>query len=184
MDVPPVPGGRGKSDEGPAARPRGDRRAGAAGGAGRPAPRPGAGSFGKGLLMLSPGSLLSRITAPEDLKKLSDAELDKLADEMRGELIDVVGRRAAHFASNLGVVELCLALHLTFDFTEDRLIWDTGHQIYPHKLITGRAEELHTIRTKGGLMGYPNPAESPYDLFMTGHAGCAPSTALGLKAGD
>jgi 1-deoxy-D-xylulose-5-phosphate synthase len=82
------------------------------------------------------------------------------------------------------VVELCLALHLTFDFARDRLIWDTGHQIYPHKLITGRAADLPTIRTKGGLMGYPNPAESEYDLFMTGHAGCAPSTALGLKAGD
>ena len=98
--------------------------------------------------------------------------------------IDVVGRRSAHFASNLGVVELCLALHLSFDFTRDRLIWDTGHQIYPHKLITGRASRLHTIRTKGGLMGYPNPAESPFDLFMTGHAGCSPSTALGLKVGD
>ena len=134
--------------------------------------------------MLSPDSLLSRIAAPADLKKLSDKELEQLADEMRGELIDVVGRRAAHFASNLGVVELCLALHLTFDFAEDRLIWDTGHQIYPHKLITGRAEALHTIRTKGGLMGYPNPSESPFDLFMTGHAGCAPSTALGLRLGD
>ena len=103
---------------------------------------------------------------------------------MRSELIGVVGRRSAHFASNLGVVELCLALHLTFDFTRDRLIWDTGHQIYPQKLITGRADRLHTIRTKGGLMGYPNPSESPFDLFMTGHAGCAPSTALGLKVGD
>ena len=103
---------------------------------------------------------------------------------MRSELIGVVGRRSAHFASNLGVVELCLALHLTFDFTRDRLIWDTGHQIYPQKLITGRADRLHTIRTKGGLMGYPSPSESPFDLFMTGHAGCAPSTALGLKVGD
>ncbi|AMV40376.1 1-deoxy-D-xylulose-5-phosphate synthase [Planctomyces sp. SH-PL62] len=134
--------------------------------------------------MLSPDSILSRIGSPTDLKALNDKELDQLADEMRGELIGVVGRRAAHFASNLGVVELCLALHLTFDFATDRLIWDTGHQIYPHKLITGRAGELHTIRTRGGLMGYPNPAESPYDLFMTGHAGCAPSTALGLKLGD
>ena len=103
---------------------------------------------------------------------------------MREELDRRRRPRAAHFASNLGVVELCLALHLTFDFSRDRLIWDTGHQIYPHKLITGRCRQLHTIRTKGGLMGYPNPAESPYDLFMTGHAGCAPSTALGLKAGD
>src|ERR1700733_1577123 len=134
--------------------------------------------------MNQPLSVLGKIQTPADLKALSEAELGQLAAEMRSELIDVVGRRSAHFASNLGVVELCLALHLSFDFTRDRLIWDTGHQIYPHKLITGRASRLHTIRTKGGLMGYPNPAESPFDLFMTGHAGCAPSTALGLKAGD
>ncbi len=128
--------------------------------------------------------ILPRIGSPADLKGLDDDQLEQLAAEMREELIDVVGRRSAHFASNLGVVELCLALHLAFDFRRDRLIWDTGHQIYPHKLITGRASQLHTIRTKGGLMGYPNPSESPFDLFMTGHAGCAPSTALGLKAGD
>ncbi|HMB02923.1 MAG TPA: 1-deoxy-D-xylulose-5-phosphate synthase, partial [Isosphaeraceae bacterium] len=129
-------------------------------------------------------TMLPRIGTPADLKGLSERELEQLAAEIRQELIGVVGRRAAHFASNLGVVELCLALHLTFDFAHDRLIWDTGHQIYPHKVVTGRAGALHTIRTKGGLMGYPNPAESPYDLFMTGHAGCAPSTALGLKVGD
>jgi 1-deoxy-D-xylulose-5-phosphate synthase len=129
-------------------------------------------------------TMLPRVMSPADLKALTDAELERLAREMRAELIRVVGLRAAHFASNLGVVELCLALHLTYDFSRDRLIWDTGHQIYPHKLITGRAGALHTIRTKGGLMGYPNPAESPFDLFMTGHAGCSPSTALGLKAGD
>ncbi len=134
--------------------------------------------------MNHPVSVLGKIQSPADLKALSEAELEQLAAEMRSELIDVVGRRSAHFASNLGVVELCLALHLSFDFTRDRLIWDTGHQIYPHKLITGRASRLHTIRTKGGLMGYPNPAESPFDLFMTGHAGCSPSTALGLKVGD
>ena len=128
--------------------------------------------------------MLPKVKSPADLKAFSDAELEQLAREMRDELIHVVGLRAAHFASNLGVVELCLALHLTFDFREDRLIWDTGHQIYPHKLITGRAKQLPMIRTKGGLMGYPNPAESEFDLFMTGHAGCAPSTALGLKAGD
>jgi 1-deoxy-D-xylulose-5-phosphate synthase len=131
-----------------------------------------------------PDTVLDRIKSPADLNALSEPDLERLAEEMRSELIGVLGRRSAHFASNLGVVELCLALHLTFDFTQDRLIWDTGHQIYPHKLITGRADRLHTIRTKGGLMGYPNPAESPFDLFMTGHAGCAPSTALGLKVGD
>src|SRR5579863_8812100 len=129
-------------------------------------------------------TMLPRIGSPADLKSLSETELERLAAEMRDELIGVLGRRSAHFASNLGVVELCLALHLTFDFSRDRLIWDTVHQIYPHKLITGRADRLHTIRTKGGVMGYPNPAESPFDLFMTGHAGCALSTALGLKVGD
>ncbi len=128
--------------------------------------------------------LLAKVARPADLKSFNNDQLEQLAAEMRDELVRVVSQRSAHFASNLGVVELCLALHLAFDFTQDRLIWDTGHQIYPHKLITGRAEELRTIRTKGGLMGYPNPAESAYDLFMTGHAGCAPSTALGLKAGD
>ena len=103
---------------------------------------------------------------------------------MREALCHVVSNRTAHFASNLGVVELCLALHTTFDFRRDRLIWDTGHQIYPHKLITGRFRDFASIRTKGGLMGYPNPAESEYDLFVTGHAGSSVSTVLGLKSGD
>lgn len=128
--------------------------------------------------------ILSRIQGPEDLHQLSMDELKFLAQEMRDELVRVLSIRPAHFASNLGVVELCLALHLTFNFRRDRIIWDTGHQIYPHKLITGRYPLFGTIRTKGGLMGYPNPAESEFDLFMTGHAGCAASTALGLKMGD
>ncbi len=129
-------------------------------------------------------SVLPQINGPQDLHKLTDAELSQLAQEMRDELVRVLSIRPAHFASNLGVVELCIALHLTFDFSRDRLIWDTGHQIYPHKLITGRFKQFGTIRTKGGLMGYPNPHESEYDLFMTGHAGCAASTSLGLKLGD
>ncbi|MBV9126271.1 MAG: 1-deoxy-D-xylulose-5-phosphate synthase [Planctomycetes bacterium] len=129
-------------------------------------------------------TLLSTIASPKDLHPLSDEQLTQLAQEMRDELVRVLSIRPAHFASNLGVVELCLALHLTFDFTKDRLIWDTGHQIYPHKLITGRYPQFETLRTRGGLMGYPNPHESPYDLFMTGHAGCSVSCALGLKAGD
>lgn len=130
------------------------------------------------------GKLLPRIKSPADLRGLAEAELESLAEEMRQELVRVVNQRSAHFASNLGVVELCLALHLTFDFTRDRLIWDTGHQIYPHKLITGRSSAIGSIRTRGGLMGYPNPLESDFDLFMTGHAGSAASTALGLKIGD
>lgn len=128
--------------------------------------------------------LISRIEFPHDLKNLNDHELEQLADEIRDALCNVVSNRTAHFASNLGVVELCIALHLVFDFSKDRLIWDTGHQIYPHKLITGRYHEFATIRQKGGLMGYPNPHESPFDLFMTGHAGCSVSTVLGMKAGD
>src|ERR1051326_4189533 len=129
-------------------------------------------------------ALLPQIASPKDLHALSDDQLGELAQEMRDELVRVLSIRPAHFASNLGVVELCLALHLTFDFSKDRLIWDTGHQIYPHKLITGRYDRFDSIRTRGGLMGYPNPHESPYDLFMTGHAGCSVSCSLGLKVGD
>src|SRR5258708_4880814 len=134
--------------------------------------------------MTSAAALLPKIASPKDLHALSDDQLETLAQEMRDELVRVLSIRPAHFASNLGVVELCLALHLTFDFSRDRLIWDTGHQIYPHKLITGRYHQFETIRTRGGLMGYPNPHESPYDLFMTGHAGCSVSCALGLTVGD
>lgn len=128
--------------------------------------------------------LLPMIGSPKELQSLSEDQLAQLAKEIREALCEIVSDRPAHFASNLGVVELCLALHLTFDFSQDRLIWDTGHQIYPHKLITGRYPNFNTIRHKGGLMGYPNPAESKYDLFMTGHAGASISTVMGLKAGD
>jgi 1-deoxy-D-xylulose-5-phosphate synthase len=129
-------------------------------------------------------SILPSVMSPRDLDGMSIEELEQLAVEMRRALCEVAASRTAHFASNLGVVELCLALHRVFDFSRDRLIWDTGHQIYPHKLITGRFARFGTIRTKGGLMGYPNPDESPYDLFMTGHAGSSVSTALGLASGD
>lgn len=128
-------------------------------------------------------TLLSKIE-PASLQRCSTRELTELAVEIRDVLCSLVNQRSAHFASNLGVVELCLALHSVFDFRHDRLVWDTGHQIYPHKLVTGRYHEFSSIRTRGGLMGYPNPAESPYDLFMTGHAGCSVSAALGLKSGD
>lgn len=129
-------------------------------------------------------NILSTIESPKQLHGMATAELEQVADEIRETLCNLLSLRAAHFASNLGVVELTLALHSTFDFLKDRLIWDTGHQIYPQKLITGRYDEFHTIRTKGGLMGYPNPNESDYDLFMTGHAGCSVSTMVGLRSGD
>ncbi len=128
--------------------------------------------------------LLSKIRSPQDLRELSQKQLEQLAAEIREALCRVVATRTAHFASNLGVVELTLALHSTFDFSRDRLIWDTGHQVYPHKMVTGRYSQFDSIRTKGGLMGYPNPAESIFDLFMTGHAGCSVATVLGLRCGD
>lgn len=128
--------------------------------------------------------LLPLIGSPHELKSLSHAQLELLASEIREALCDIVADRPAHFASNLGVVELCIALHLVFDFSKDRLIWDTGHQIYPHKLVTGRFPQFQSIRCKGGLMGYPNPVESDYDLFLTGHAGSSVSTLLGLRAAD
>jgi len=130
------------------------------------------------------GQLLSGLRLPHDLRLLSVEQLKQLAQEIRDELVGVLRYRSAHFASNLGVVELCLALHRVYDFASDRIVWDTGHQIYPHKLITGRHEQIHSIRTRGGLMGFPNPNESPYDLFMTGHAGCSISCGLGLAAAD
>lgn len=127
---------------------------------------------------------LSQIESAAALRQMSAPELNELAGEIREVLCNLLNSRSAHFASNLGVVELCIALHSVFDFRNDRLIWDTGHQIYPHKLVTGRYHEFSTIRTRGGLMGYPNPDESIYDLFMTGHAGSSVSTMLGIRSGD
>ena len=127
---------------------------------------------------------LPTIESPLQLHRMNVDQLEQVADEIRDTLCNLLSLRAAHFASNLGVVELTLALHSTFDFLKDRLIWDTGHQIYPQKLITGRYKNFESIRTRGGLMGYPNPNESDYDLFMTGHAGCSVSTVVGLRSGD
>ena len=107
----------------------------------------------------NPGPLLATIQSPADLKALPAESLPQLAQEIRDELVQVLSKTGGHLGPNLGVVELCLALHRVFDFSRDRLIWDTGHQIYPHKLITGRFGRFGTIRTKGGLMGYPNPEE-------------------------
>ncbi len=128
--------------------------------------------------------MLTALKDAEPLKTFSPNQLKAVAAEIRDVLCNLLATRTAHFASNLGVVELCLALHSEFDFRKDRLIWDTGHQIYPHKLVTGRYHDFSGIRTQGGLMGYPNPNESPYDLFMTGHAGSSVSTAVGLRSGD
>ena len=128
--------------------------------------------------------ILPTLTSPRELIQLAPEQLKQLAAEIRDEICRVYDHRSVHFASNLGVVELAIALHSTFDFSHDRLIWDTGHQVYPHKLLTGRFPQFSTIRTKGGLMGFPNPTESAYDLMMTGHAGSSIGTILGLCYAD
>src|SRR5262245_26737465 len=126
--------------------------------------------------------LLPTINSTADLHALPEPDLARLAQEIRDELVRVLSIRPTHFASNLGVVELAIALHLVFDFQRDRLIWDTGHQIYPHKLITGRYKDFANIRTRNGLMGYTNPHESDFDLFMTGHDGPNVTWTQGLMA--
>ena len=127
-----------------------------------------------------PVSLLERIHSPADLKALSRPEIDLLAAEMRHAIIQTVARRAGHLAPNLGVVELTLALHRVFDSPRDRILWDVGHQSYPHKLVTGRFEEFDTLRTRGGIAGYPVRAESEHDPFGTCHGSTSISAALGI----
>ncbi len=128
--------------------------------------------------------LLDRIDSPDDVKALSMTELAQLAQDLREVIIDVVSRRGGHLASNLGVTELTVALHKVFDFSRDRLLWDVGHQCYAHKLLTGRREQFEDLRQAGGLSGFPDPAESLYDLFKVGHAGTAISTAMGMALAD
>ncbi len=123
---------------------------------------------------------LEKIQDPADLRRLSLPELEELAGEIRRFLIDTVLEKGGHFASNLGSVELTLALHYVFDTPRDRLVWDVGHQAYPHKLITGRRDRFHTIRQYGGLSGFLSRSESPYDTFGAGHASTSLSAALGM----
>ncbi len=129
-------------------------------------------------------ALLPDIHSPADLKKLSIDQLTDLAAEIRQAICDQVAKTGGHLAPNLGVVELTLALHYVFDFSHDRLLFDVGHQCYPHKLVTGRYPLLSKLRTREGMAGFPEPAESPYDLFSVGHAGTAISTAVGMARGD
>jgi 1-deoxy-D-xylulose-5-phosphate synthase len=128
-------------------------------------------------------TLLSSIRSPADVRALSPAQLPQLAEEIRRRIIDVVGRQGGHLTSNLGVTELTIALHRVFDFSHDRLLWDVGHQCYPHKLITGRNERFETLRKAGGISGFPNIHEGEYDLFNVGHAGTSIATAVGLARG-
>jgi len=128
--------------------------------------------------------ILDTIMSPADLEGLAPGQLQALAGEIRARVIDVVCKNGGHLASNLGVTELTLALHRVFDFSEDRLLWDVGHQCYVHKLITGRNADFDTLRQAGGISGFPSTKESPYDLFDVGHAGTSIATAVGLARGD
>ncbi|MCK4871139.1 MAG: 1-deoxy-D-xylulose-5-phosphate synthase [Phycisphaerales bacterium] len=128
--------------------------------------------------------LLSGLKSPADLKKIPIEDLPKLAAEMRHAICDQVSQSGGHLAPNLGVVELTIALHYVFDFSCDRLLFDVGHQCYPHKLITGRFPLLKALRTEEGMAGFPEPRESGYDLFSVGHAGTSISTAVGMARGD
>jgi len=129
-------------------------------------------------------TILERIDGPQDLHELTREQLDVLAQEIREEITRVVTQNGGHLASNLGCVELTIALHRVFDFGNDALVWDVGHQAYVHKLLTGRRDAFPSLRLQGGLSGFPNTGESPYDLFSVGHAGTSISSALGLVCAD
>jgi len=124
--------------------------------------------------------LLDQIDIPGDLRKLPEEDLRQLADELRAELIDAVSITGGHFGASLGVVELTVALHYVFDTPHDRLIWDVGHQAYPHKILTGRRDRIRTIRQGGGLSGFTKRSESEYDPFGAAHASTSISSALGM----
>ena len=129
---------------------------------------------------LSSFPLLSQISSPTDLKQLSKAQLTELAKEMRHHLIESLNQCGGHFGANLGTIELTIALHYLYDTPHDRLVWDVGHQAYPHKMLTGRAAELNTIKQPGGLSPFPKRKESEYDTFGVGHSSTSIGAALGM----
>lgn len=132
---------------------------------------------------MKPLPLLDGLLSPADLRKMGPAQLADLAGEMRHRMKEVVSDHGGHLASNLGTVELTIALHRVFDFTSDRILWDVGHQAYPHKLLTGRARNFHTNRQQGGLSGFPDPKESPFDIAKVGHSSTSISTGVGVAEG-
>ena len=124
--------------------------------------------------------LLDRVHVPADLKNLSAEQLKQLAGELRAETIDAVSVTGGHLGAGLGVVELTVALHYVFDTPRDRLVWDVGHQAYPHKILTGRRDRIRTLRQGGGLSGFTKRAESEYDPFGAAHSSTSISAALGM----
>ena len=127
--------------------------------------------------------LLDRIAGPADLKVLTDAELARLADELRAEVISAVSETGGHLGSSLGVVELTVAIHAVFNTPADKLIFDVGHQCYPHKVLTGRRDRIRTLRQEGGLSGFTKRSESVFDPFGAAHSSTSISAALGFAVG-
>ena len=133
---------------------------------------------------MSQTPLLDTINLPQDLRRLDKKQLPQVAAELRAFLLDSIGKTGGHFASNLGAVELTIALHYVYDTPEDHLVWDVGHQSYPHKILTGRKNRMHTMRRYGGLAGFPKRSESEYDAFGVGHSSTSIGAALGMAAAD
>ncbi len=127
---------------------------------------------------------LNKIFTPDDVKRLDEKQLAQLAEEIRYKLVETVSNTGGHLASNLGVVELTIAMHRAFNSPYDQFVWDVGHQVYTHKLLTGRYSQFHTLRTSGGLSGFPNPEESEHDVFAAGHSGASISAAYGLSVAN
>ena len=125
-------------------------------------------------------ALLDQIKGPNDIKKLPSNELDALAEEIRRFLVRNVSLTGGHLASNLGVVELTMALHLSLDLPKDKIVWDVGHQSYTHKILTGRKDVFSTLRQYGGISGFPKRAESDCDVYDSGHSSTSISAALGM----
>ena len=125
--------------------------------------------------------LLNEIHSPDDVKKLSRPELDQLAAEIRDTLVETTATNGGHLASTLGVVELTIALERVFDSPKDSIVWDVGHQCYTHKLMTGRYDQISTLRQDRGLSGFPNPKESDHDVFSAGHSGTSIAASYGLS---
>src|ERR1700723_1605911 len=124
--------------------------------------------------------LLKTLDAPSALRRLDRRQLQPLADELRAYVLDSVSKTGGHLSSNLGTVELTIALHYVFVTPRDRIVWDVGHQTYPHKILTGRRDQMHTLRQYGGISGFPRRDESQYDTFGTAHSSTSISAALGM----
>src|SRR3954465_2540132 len=131
-------------------------------------------------MLITPGKLLAQINSPDDMKNLDQVQLVQLCEELRQFIIDCVSVHGGHFGASLGVVELTVALHYVMNTPDDQLVWDVGHQVYGHKILTGRRKVFHTNRKYGGISGFPKRSESVYDTFGVGHSSTSISAALGM----